>query len=221
MNLSIKCKIIKHNKTFLKAGLLALLAQANSAFTESTIPSVVSFSIGSISASLAENPDTLTSTDGTATTTEEPYTGKASSMPLDIMYEFFPNLKRSYFLRGSGPLLASTPDRYFSGLAGVNFYFGHVGTNAVVKDFNFEMKLIPRLRYYVGPTIGVGYLVYNTKSATKNDTMLEVGGQAGVVYTIKPKWGLRAEIGGARATGVLISSTIIKILIGTTYNLGN
>jgi hypothetical protein len=187
----------------------------------SSIPGVISFSIGSISANLTENTDSLVSTDGTTGATTAPYTGTASSIPLDIMYEYFPSIKRSYFVRGAGPLLASTPDRYFSALTGVNFYFGNVATNAVVKDFNFEMKLIPKLRYYAGPEIGIGYIVYNTKSAIKNDTLFEIGGQGGLVYTIKPKWGMRAELGVSRAKGVLISSTIIKILLGTTYNLGN
>lgn len=81
--------------------------------------------------------------------------------------------------------------------------------------------MVPKLRYYMGPAIGIGYVVYNTVSATKNDILLEIGGQAGAVYTLNPKWGLRAEMGGFKATGVLISSTIIKILLGTTYNLGN
>lgn len=197
------------------------VAIGNLAKADSSIPGVFSFSIGSISASLSENPDKLVSTDGTSSSATTPYTGTASSMPLDIMYEYFSNLKRSYFFRGSGPILASTPDRYYAGSAGINFYFGQVGTNAVVKDFNFEMKIVPKLRYYAGPAIGIGYLVYNTKSATKNDTMLELGGQGGVVYTLNRKWGLRAELGLSRATGVLISSTIIKILIGTTFNLGN
>jgi hypothetical protein len=194
----------------------------NFAQAENTIPSVLTLSIGSISASIAENQDTTTASDGTtSSTTTDPYSGKASSMPIDIAYEYFPNLKRSYFLRGTGPLLASTPDRYFSTMAGANFYFGQVGTLAIVKDFNFEMKVVPKLRYYIGPAIGIGYVVYNTVSATKNDILLEIGGQAGAVYTLNPKWGLRAEMGGSKATGVLISSTIIKILLGTTYNLGN
>ena len=47
------------------------------------------------------------------------------------------------------------------------------------------------------------------------------GGQGGVVYTINQKWGRRVELGPARGIGVLVSSTIIKILLGTTYNIGN
>lgn len=202
---------------------LVFIAFENFAHAEANaIPSVVSFNIGSIAATFTENPDKLTSTDGTtANTSTAPYSGSASSMPIDVMYEYFPNLKRSYFIRGSGPILGSSPDRYFSGLAGINFYFGHIGTNAIVKDFNFEMKIVPKLRYYLGPAIGIGYIVYSTKSATKNDTMLEIGGQGGVIYTLNPKWGLRAELGASKATGVLVSATIIKILLGTTYNLGN
>ncbi len=219
MNLKLK---ILFSYLFKFIFLFILLFTGLVAKADSTIPGVFSFSIGSVSASIAENPDKLVATDGnTSSVTSTPYTGAASSLPLDVMYEHFPNLKRSFFIRGVGPLLASTADRYFSGSIGINFYFGQVGTNASIRDFNFEMKLIPKLRYYAGPALGLGYIVYNTKSETKNDTLLEIGGQAGVLYSLNPRWGLRAELGAARATGVLISSTIIKILLGTTYNIGN
>lgn len=200
--------------------ILVFFSQASLA--NSKIPGVLSFSIGSISANYTEKPDQLTATDGTSTTAAtSPFTGTASAMPIMVGYEYFPNLKRSYFVKGIGPFMASTPDSYFSLTGGVNFYFGHIASNAIVSDYNFEMKIIPKLRYYAGPSIGLGYLVYNTKSATKNDIMLEIGGHGGVVYTINPKWGLRAELGAARGIGALVSSTIIKILLGTTYNIGN
>ena len=188
---------------------------------DSKIPGQLSFAIGSISANFTENPDQLKSTDGTTSTTTTPYAGTASSMPIAMTFEYFPNLSRAYFGKIAGPLLASTPDRYFSATGGVNFYFGKVASTAVVSDMNFEMKLIPKLRYYAVPAIGVGYLVYNTKSATKNDLLFEIGGQGGVIYTLNPKWALRAELGAARGIGVLVSSTVIKILLGTSFNLGN
>ncbi len=189
-------------------------------FANSRIPGQISFSIGSISSSFSENPDKLQSTDGTQSSAVSAYSGTSSSIPLDICYEYFPNLKRSYFARASGPIFASTSDRYFSGTFGLNFYFVEVGAQTKVSDFNFEMKITPKIRYYAGPSIGIGYLVYSTKSATKNDMMFEVGGQAGLIYTLNEKWSLHGELGAARAIGVLVSSTVIKILLGTTYSIG-
>ena len=81
------------------------------------------------------------------------------------------------------------------------------------------MLVLPKFRYYAGPAIGLGYLVYNTKSSIKNDILFELGGQAGVLYSLNPKWALSGEIGGARAIGSLTSATVIKILIGTSYTL--
>lgn len=197
----------------------ALFCQVS--FADSKIPGQFTFAIGSISVNFTENPDKLTAEDTSSTTeASTPYAGTASAMPIAITYEYFPNLQRAYFIKAVGPLMASTPDRYYSATGGVNFYFGKVASSAIVSDMNFEMKLIPKLRYYAGPTVGLGYLVYNTKSATKNDTMFEIGGQGGVIYTLGPKWALRAELGAARGIGVLVSSTIIKILLGTSYTLG-
>lgn len=205
----------------MKVYLLFAVFFSQVCFADSKIPGQFTFAIGSISVNFSENPDQLKSSDATTTTTAStPYAGTASAMPIAITYEYFPNLQRAYFIKVVGPLMASTPDRYYSSTGGINFYFGKVASSALVSDMNFEMKLIPKLRYYAGPTIGLGYLVYNTKSATKNDTMFEIGGQAGVIYSLGPKWALRAELGAARGIGVLVSSTIIKILLGTSYTLG-
>jgi hypothetical protein len=189
-------------------------------YANSTIPSQLSFCVGQVSSSFAENADKLTATDGTTSEPSTPYSGTASSMPLTISYEFFPNLKRSYFISGAGPILGSSPDRYYSAAFGINFYFGQVASQTVISDLNFEMKMIPKFRYYAGPAIGIGYLIYNTKSATKNDMLFEIGGQGGVLYSLNQKWGLKGEIGASRGIGALVSGTIIKIFLGTTYNLG-
>lgn len=191
----------------------------SSAHASSSIPSQLNFHIGSISATYAESQDTLKPSDGSATADKAPYSGTASSMPFAISYEYFPGLSKSYFGRVSGPVMGSTPDRYYSASLGINFYFGQIGSQAVIKDSSFEMKVLPKFRYYAGPAIGIGYLVYNTKSATKNDMLFEIGAQGGVLYSLNPKWALSAELGAARAIGSLTSATVIKILIGTSYSL--
>lgn len=200
--------------------LMSSLVFSFNSFANSSIPSQLNFHIGSISTNYAESESTLKATDGTTSATKEtPYTGTASSMPLAISYEYFPGLSRSYFGRVSGPIMGSTPDRYYSGSMGINFYFGQFAANAIIKDTNFEMKVLPKFRYYAGPAVGLGYLVYNTKSATKNDILFELGGQGGVLYSYNAKWALSGELGVARSIGSLTSATIIKILIGTSYSL--
>lgn len=197
----------------------SLLSFSLDVYANSSIPSQLNFSIGSISTNYTENEDSLKATDGSTSTATSAYAGTASSMPFVISYEYFPSLSKSYFGRASGPIMGSTPDRYYSGSIGMNFYFGQMASQAIIKDTNFELKVLPKLRYYAGPALGIGYLVYNTKSATKNDILFEIGGQGGVLYSLNPKWAISGELGAARAIGSLTSATVIKILIGTSYTM--
>ncbi len=197
--------------------LLTMLIQ--SAFGDDKLPAQFSFSIGSISTTYTEQESQIKPSDGTTTETTAPASGTAASMPLDVEFEYFTTLKRSYFVRGGGPVMASTPDRTFYVTAGANFYFSSVGSPLYVSDQRMQLKMAPKFRYYAGPHLGGAYLVYNTKSATKNDVIIELGGQGGVIYSISPKWGLRAEANISRGIGALVSSMTMKILLGGTYNL--
>jgi len=196
-----------------------LLAISNFGYADDKLPAQFSFSIGSISTTYTEQQSQIKPTDGTSTTTSTPYSGTAASMPLDVEFEYFTTLKRSYFVRAGGPVMASTPDRNFYLTSGVNFYFSSVGSPLYVSDQRMEIKIAPKFRYYAGPHLGASYLVYNTKSATKNDVIVELGGQGGVIYSLSPKWGLRAEANLSRGIGALVTSMTMKILLGGTYNL--
>lgn len=186
---------------------------------EDKLPAQFSFSIGSISTTYTEQQSQIKATDGSTTTTEAPASGTAASMPLDVEFEYFTTLKRSYFIRAGGPVMASTPDRNFYITSGINFYFSSVGSPLYVADQRMEIKIAPKFRYYAGPHLGGAYLVYSTKSATKNDITVELGGQGGVIYSLSPKWGLRAEANISRGIGALVTSMTMKILLGGTYNL--
>ena len=199
--------------------LFTLLLCSISNLMFAKIPAQISFSIGSISSNYAESESSLESTDGTDNSANQPYSGTASSMPLDISFEYFNKISRSYFIKGTGPIMGSTPDRFFSVNIGTNFYFNQIGSQTVADDTNVSITIQPKYRYYAGPQIGVGYLVYNTKSQTKNDVMVDLGGQVGAIYTINDKWGLRGQLEFTRGIGALISSTTIKILLGSVYSL--
>ncbi len=196
-----------------------LLVISNFGYADDKLPAQFSFSIGSISTTYTEQQSQIKPTDGTSATTSTPYSGTAASMPLDVEFEYFTTLKRSYFVRAGGPVMASTPDRNFYLTSGVNFYFSSVGSPLYVSDQRMEIKIAPKFRYYAGPHLGASYLVYNTKSATKNDVIVELGGQGGVIYSLSPKWGLRAEANLSRGIGALVTSMTMKILLGGTYNL--
>lgn len=173
----------------------------------------MSFSTGSIATSYAEKASGLEESE------EEPSSGSASALPIDLSYEFTINNKVSWFVRGIGPLLASSPDSYFFGGAGVNFYFMSLSSAAVFKDTDIELFVRPKWRYYWGLNAGVGNLVYRTETAKKNDTVLELGVHAGGIYTINKEWGVKAEGSFNRGTGSLTEVTTIKVLLGATMYL--
>lgn len=190
-------------------------------YADGKVAGQLSFSIGSISTSYTESESKIkaTNTSGTTSASAKASSGTVASMPLDVQFEYFPTLKRSVFARAGGPVMASTPGRYFYISTGMNFYFSSIGSPTYVSDQRVEMKISPKFRYYAGPLIGASYLVYNTKSEIKNDVIVELGGQAGVIYSLNPKWGLRAEANISRGIGALLSSITMKILLGATYNL--
>lgn len=185
------------------------------------IPAQLTFSLGSISTNYAESESNLESTDGSGSTTQEAYSNTASSMPIEVGFEYYSSLKRSYFFKAGGPFMGSTPDRFFFGNTGINFYFSQIGSPILLQDEKLKISIQPKFRYYAGPQIGAAYLVYNTKSQTKNDIIVEVGGQAGAIYSINQKWGLRAQGEFTKGTGAIVGTTTIKVLLGATYNLNS
>lgn len=204
-------------KLISNVAVFILIFISQSTFGETKIPPQLSISTGSYSATFSENPDELKSTDGTNTTTSTPYSGTTTSLPLEFTYEMFSSLTKSYAIKASAPLVANATGRYFNLSGAMNFYFNSLASDVKVSDFNFQLSLKPKFRYYAAPSLGLAYLVYNTKSATKTDILFEIGGNVGTVYAISSRWGAKAEIGFARALGVLVSATVIKISLGTTY----
>lgn len=173
----------------------------------------LTFSTGTISTSYAEKESGL---DDSA---EEAASGSASALPVDLSFEFTVNESTSWFVRGIGPLVNSSPDSYFFGGAGVNFYFMSLSSTAVFKDTDIELMISPKWRYYWGLNAGMGNLVYRTETEKKNDTILEMGIHAGGIYSISKEWGLKAEGSFNRGVGSLTEVSTIKVLLGATMYL--
>lgn len=173
----------------------------------------LTFSTGSIATNYTEKAS------GLDDSSEDPAAGSASALPVDLSYEFTINNKISWFIRGIGPLLANTPDSYFFGGAGVNFYFMSLSSTALFKDVDIELVVRPKWRYYWGLNSGVGNLVYRTETKKKNDTILEIGAHAGAIFTINKEWGVKAEGSFNRGTGSLTEVSTIKVLLGATMYL--
>lgn len=173
----------------------------------------LTFSTGTISTSYAEKES------GLEDSTESAASGSASALPIDLSYEYFINEKAAWFVRGIGPIVASSPDSYFFAGGGVNFYFMSISSTAIFKDTEIEMRIIPKWRYYWGLNAGMGNLVYRTETEKKNDTILEIGGHLGTIYSVNKEWGLKVEGSYNRGIGSLTSVSTIKVLLGASMYL--
>jgi hypothetical protein len=171
---------------------------------------IISFSLGSLGTTYTESQSTIKSSTASST----PAAGAASTVPLDMCYEFIASESKSYFFEIIGPLLPSSEDRYFYGGGGMNFYFKSVSSPSYYSDQNFNLTILPTWRYYWGLDGGAAYLIYSTKTAKKSDILGEIGAHVGTHYAINKTWSLRGQLGFARGVGVLTSATTIKILIG-------
>lgn len=205
--------------SYLRVLLFLFLFLNFQSFASSAFPDQISFLTGNIGVTYAESESTLVSTDGTPASDSSTYSSSATAMPLVVEYERFSTAKRSYFISGAGPLVASTPDRIFSVNSGAHFYLNKAGTIVNLSTDKLTYFSAPGFRYYIGPQIGLTYLIYNTLSQTKNDIILNLGGHAGGIYTYNPKWGIKGELAFSKGIGALVSTTTIQILIGATYTL--
>jgi hypothetical protein len=178
----------------------------------------LTISIGMVNAGYTENKSTLESTSTTTTTASS---GSASVLPVDALWEFYQTTKHSYFVRATAPLLTSGKDSFFSLGGGVNWYFKSLSSKGDFKDENDTITIIPKIRYYWGVEVGAGYLVYSTKTAKKSDLLADLGLHGGLIYSINPTWGIRAETGYARAIGVATTTSVIKAFIGFTRDVNS
>ncbi len=182
----------------------------------------LTFSTGTITTNYTESASGLESSSTTTTTTtetEELAAGAVAALPLSFTYEMYLDTKRSFFAQGIVPLVSSTPDSYFFIGGGFNFYFMSIGTKAVFKDRDVELRLIPNWRYYWGFNGGIGYLIYTTEVKKKSDLLAELGLHTGALYSLGEIWGLKVEGGISRGQGVSTAATSIRILLGATYYL--
>lgn len=177
----------------------------------------LSFLIGSINTSWSESSAELTVED--EDNVDEPQSGSSSALPLEATWEYYVSPKKSYFIRGSVPLIPTGADRYFFAGGGMNFYFKSISSKGSYRDAIVDLKFIPQWRYYWGLDAGLVFLVYGTGTQQKGDISAELGGHVGVIYTINQNWGAKIEAGYSLGNGVATSSNNIKVLLGATYYL--
>lgn len=165
--------------------------------------------------SAIETTDTSVSIEDTSETTST----AAAVTVLEVNYDFLQTESKGFFLKAVVPLISSGGSSAFLGAAGMNWYFKGAPSVFSYNNLGSTVYLIPKFRFYVGGSLGVGYVVYDTESAKKSDLYFDLGFHGGVLYNFGKKWGMRAEAGMGRGTGVTTSSMGMKVFIGSSYYL--
>ena len=182
---------------------------------------ILTNNIGMVNLSLTENESSIKQTDTTTSVSEpeEQASSAVSSTSFQLQWEFKNKAKKSYFLKGTVPLISSQGAGVFLGGVGVNFYLNPLGSKYSFDIGGSEMTIIPKFRYYWGVSTGLGYVVYNTESAQKSDVFFDLGLHAGAGYSLGKEWGLKGEVIATRATGVTTTGIKTGFLFGATYYL--
>lgn len=182
---------------------------------------VLTHNIGMVNLSLTENESTIEQTDTSVSVSapEEQASTAVSSTSFQLQWEFKNQAKKSYFLKGTVPLMSSGGTGVFLGGVGINFYLNPLGSKYSFNIGGSQMVIIPKFKYYWGLSTGLGYVVYNTESAQKSDVFFDLGLQGGAVYGLGKKWGVKSEIIASRATGVTTTGIKTAFLFGATYYL--
>ncbi len=178
----------------------------------------LTFHIGMISSSFSENPSAVES-DSDINESEAAASGSVSQIALDATYSFKNYQTRSYYARAVVPLLPSGGGGNFFGAVGANFFLSSVSSKYSYKIGNIDMVSVPKIRYYWGTQLGVGYLIYTTETAEKSDVFFELDLHAGLKYAVLKKYNLSVEAGFGRGTGVATTTMNMKILFGLSYFL--
>jgi hypothetical protein len=177
----------------------------------------VNFGIGMINSSFTENPSGLKPSAGTKP--EVVASGAVSTISGFIDYEKFLNSKISIVGKTTFPLIPASTGSYMHVGGAMNYYFSPIASSATFSSKDLKISFNPSWRYYAGGGLGGAYLIYNTLSAQKTDTQIELFGQAGAIYNQSERWGYRAEFIMARGVGFNTSSMTMKILFGLCYLL--
>lgn len=169
-----------------------------------------------VNVNVTENASTLVA-DSNGNEVSEASTAAVSVISLNMTYEFQNYVQKSYFLKATAPLISSDGSGMFLGGIGANWYFNSLSSLFSFDDQGSNMTISPTSRYYLGGFAGVGYLVYITDTAKKSDLLFELGLHGGAIFNFKKDWGLRAELGLGRGTGVATSTIGIKAFVGVNY----
>ncbi|MBT6325655.1 MAG: hypothetical protein HOJ35_06775 [Bdellovibrionales bacterium] len=206
-----------NNKVKLFAALIMICLSNH--LVANNMHQVLSTNMGMANFNITENASVLTTSGSESNAPDDPTASAISLIALNVVYEFMNYPKKSYLLKTTLPLMSSDGSGAFLVGAGMNFYISSMSSKFSINDSGNNLIFTPTLRYYWGPSLGVGYLIYNTETAKKSDIIFDLEVHGGLIYTIKKIWGIRAEFAASRGTGVASSTIGMKFFVGMTYFL--
>jgi len=145
--------------------------------------------------------------------------GTVSAISMNLQYVLSQDLKKQYYITATLPLLPSAIGTYMGGGFGMEYYFSDMASKLSMFNSGTSITLTPTFRYFAGFELGLGYLVYNTESATKTDILLEIGGTGGFSYALSEGYAIKMTVGVLKGTGVVTSAMNIRALLGVTFFL--
>lgn len=169
--------------------------------------------IGMASISFTENESKATGPNK-----KEAASGSVSGINGSLHYRFLQYEKIVYFGQFSFPLLASE-GTYLAAGGGAEYYFGKgAASKLVLRDSMTSLIITPVMRYFAYGGLNLAYISYDTETAKKNDTLveLELGGGLSRKFS---KFTLRAQAGFARGVGVATATTGLKAMFGGIFYL--
>ncbi len=147
---------------------------------------------------------------------QEAASGSVAGISGQIHYRFKTTGRIGWYTQATFPLMAGE-GTYLSGGGGLEYYWG-TPARSVLKDLTTSFTITPTTRYFANLGVNLGYIAYNTETAKKNDTLIEVEIGGGVSHKFK-KWTLRAQAGMARGTGIVTNTMGMKAMVGGIFFL--
>lgn len=143
--------------------------------------------------------------------------GSVAGISGQVHYRFLTTGRYAWYTQATFPLMASATGTYIAAGGGLEYYWG-TPVRSVLKDLTTTFTLTPRRRFFLQGGINLGYIAYDTETAKKNDTLIEIEVGGGMSYKFKT-WTLRASAGIARGTGIVTSTMGMKAMVGGIFFL--
>lgn len=142
---------------------------------------------------------------------------------LDLEYETFLSNTHSLIFRSMLAMELETAKPYYaySG-AGMRYYLGSKGMLVESQGEGVAISAIPKVRYYAGWDAGVSQAIIQSlgRILQISSTMIDIGGNVGVIYQVDRKFGFEFHAGATSTQGfssVSVVGVTVRATAGITY----